>query len=117
MIKRKTKNKDGKALSFLDSTTKQIITLSTGSIVLTATFLDKIVGDSLSYKGYLICSWVSFSLAIVFGLLVLGAIIRNSNNNECDVYKNNTRWLSLFQYFSFLIGLVAFWIFALLNLK
>jgi heme A synthase len=60
-------------------TTKQIITLSTGVITLTITFLDKIIQparpDIPHYVPWtMFTAWVFFGLAILFGVITLGAI-------------------------------------------
>jgi hypothetical protein len=58
--------------------TKQIITLSTGVIALTVTFLEKItqvtVGASRSVPWTLFTAWISFGLAILLAIVTLGAV-------------------------------------------
>jgi heme A synthase len=60
-------------------TTKQIITLSTGVVTLTITFLDKIIQparpDIPHYVPWtMFTAWIFFGLAILFGVITLGAI-------------------------------------------
>jgi hypothetical protein len=60
-------------------TTKQIITLSTGVIALTVTFLEKIVQPSdvvgsRSVPWTIFAAWIFFGLAIIGGTATLGAI-------------------------------------------
>jgi heme A synthase len=60
-------------------TTKQIITLSTGVITLTITFLDKIIQPATPgiphYVPWTIfTAWIFFGLAILFGVITLGAV-------------------------------------------
>jgi hypothetical protein len=60
-------------------TTKQIITLSTGVIALTVTFLEKIVqpvapSGSRSVPWTIFGAWIVFGLAIVAGVATLGAV-------------------------------------------
>jgi hypothetical protein len=64
-------------------TTKQVITLSTGVIALTVTFLEKIIqpnggaGRSVPYT--MICAWIFFGLAIIAAVATLGAITGTLN--------------------------------------
>jgi hypothetical protein len=61
-------------------TTKQIITLSTGVIALTVTFLEKIVQPQTTGLAHrdvpwtMFVAWILFGLAILAALLTLGAI-------------------------------------------
>ena len=59
-------------------TTKQIITLATGVIALTVTFLEKIVQPQTSaaraVPWTLFGAWILFGLAILFAVITLGAI-------------------------------------------
>jgi len=60
-------------------TTKQIITLSTGVIALTVTFLEKIIQPQAGIEGRavpwtLLVAWVLFGLTILSAILTLGAI-------------------------------------------
>ena len=58
--------------------TKQIITLSTGVIALTVTFLEKITqvtaSGSRSVPGTLFAAWVLFGMAILLAIVTLGAV-------------------------------------------
>ena len=64
-------------------TTKQIITLSTGVITLTVTFLEKIVepqgGTGRHVPGTLKIGWICFGLAIAFAVWTLMAITGSVN--------------------------------------
>jgi hypothetical protein len=59
-------------------TTKQVITLATGVIALTVTFLEKIIQPTASAGRHvpwtMFAAWIFFGLAILFGVLTLGAI-------------------------------------------
>lgn len=59
-------------------TTKQIITLSTGVIALTVTFLEKIVQPATQgarlVPWTMFAAWIFFGLTIVVGVMVLGAV-------------------------------------------
>ena len=64
-------------------TTKQVITLSTGVITLTITFLEKIVQPDGStgriFPPTLKIGWICFGLSIVFGMWTLMAITGTMN--------------------------------------
>lgn len=64
-------------------TTKQVITLSTGVITLTVTFIEKIVepqtGMTRHVPGTLKVGWICFGLAIVFAVWTLMAITGSMN--------------------------------------
>lgn len=64
-------------------TTKQVITLSTGVIALTVTFLEKIVqpngGSERIVPGPLKASWICFGLAVLLGVWTLMAISGSMN--------------------------------------
>jgi len=75
-------------------TTKQVITLSTGVIALTVTFLEKIVqpngGTGRIVPGPLKASWICFGLAVLLGIWTLMAITGSINALD-----RNARQLSL----------------------
>jgi len=64
-------------------TTKQIITLSTGVVALTVTFLEKIVepqgGTGRHVPGTLKIAWICFGLAVAFAVWTLMAITGSMN--------------------------------------
>jgi heme A synthase len=55
-------------------TTKQIITLATGVIALTVTFLEKIVQPQSGSAGRIV-PWTMFAAWVLFGLAILAAVI------------------------------------------
>jgi hypothetical protein len=72
-------------------TTKQVITLSTGVITLTVTFLEKIVqpdgGTGRHVPGTLKLSWICFGFAILFAVWTLLAITGSMNALDRDARK------------------------------
>lgn len=65
-------------------TTKQIITLSTGVIALTITFLEKVIQPATpsaarAVPWSMFAAWILFGLAILFGVVTLGAITGTLN--------------------------------------
>jgi hypothetical protein len=76
-------------------TTKQIITLATGVIALTVTFLEKIVQPQATAAARTVpctmfAAWVSFGLAILAAVITLGAV-----TGTLDVLDRKTNGLSL----------------------
>jgi hypothetical protein len=59
-----------KAFEFAQEATKQLITLATGVIALTITFLKDVLGTDGS-AGFLQAAWVLYLVSIVFGVLTL----------------------------------------------
>lgn len=108
-------------------TTKQLITLSTGVIVFTVTFLEKIVepsaGTRRSVPWELSAAWVCFAISILSALFTLGAItsllnlIDHENNGhelaEEDkklvgqlALADNIKWPGIAMSLSFLTGMI-----------
>jgi hypothetical protein len=106
--------------------TKQIITLSTGAVAFTITFLDKFrsapEGAAIPIPMALYVAWVLFGLAILFALLnlmgitaTLEAIDRRENgwqitkNQEAvaDGSKKHERWAAQGMIWLFLAAVVA----------
>ncbi len=73
-----TDNTSTEGLKSAADFTKQVITLSTGVIALTVTFLDTIVDPGASAARDVPCTmfvgWVAFGIAIMAALMTLGAI-------------------------------------------
>jgi hypothetical protein len=88
----------------------QLITLSTGVIAVTATFIkDMPPTVSPSARRALYCSWIAFLLTIVFGVLVLaamtGTLATVQSVQAIAIYDWNIRLPSTLQFFSFIIGI------------
>ncbi|MFC2141247.1 hypothetical protein ACFLQP_03010, partial [Acidobacteriota bacterium] len=94
---------------------KQIITLSTGIIVLSATFITTIFNKLNWSIGLLIISWILLLLAIIFGLETI-SVITNSRIHQDMLWTKGsgkkkikaTKWL-------FINGISFFIVFALIN--
>jgi hypothetical protein len=106
---------------------KQLITLSSAFIVVTASVLNLFVGDANSTSKALggvierpdlaLISWGLAILSIVFGILALGAISATAHDNlEFDVDEQTTRRMMMLQQISFTLMFVLFVAFASVNL-
>ncbi|MFA4819957.1 MAG: hypothetical protein WC613_03275 [Candidatus Aenigmatarchaeota archaeon] len=104
------------ALKSAESLSKQIMTLSTGIIVLSATFLKDFFSKPIHLE-ILGASWIFLSISIILGLLSLGAIIDNMNRHKYDIHEGHARKMTLIQEIAFFLGIIGFWVFALLNMN
>ena len=113
---------------------KQLITLASGILALTATFLKDILSvlqgkdASLPHPHWsLYVTWILMLLSILLGLLAHGAITgtldeinpKNENNageNEISVYKPNIRVLTIAQWICFLLGAMFMILFAAITI-
>lgn len=113
--------KTKQALKFLREVTTQIITLATGTIVLTATLLEHvfpIAQATCVEKGLLLTSWIALSLSVLFGILVFGKVIGELEKGDAKevVYAPGTLAFGIMQWVSFFVGLGLFVAYVSLNL-
>jgi len=105
-----------KAFEFAQEVTKQVITLSTGVLSLSVTFMKDIIPENEfthGLKSLLAASWIVFSIAILFGILALMAMTGNLSKPSKDgPYSNNIRFFAGLQIITFFIGIVLTVIFA-----
>jgi hypothetical protein len=101
-----------KAFDFAQDMTKQVLTLSTGIITITLTFLsDKIGTYSHLARHLLELGWLAYLISILFGLLMLMALTGNlerpnARSGAPTIYAGNVRALSGVQLVMFLAGTV-----------
>lgn len=111
-----------KALEFADAWAKLISSLSTGTLVLSATFIKDLFPDAHAFalKKVLFASWSALGLAAALGLMVLGALVA-----ELDGYKTGGRpsvfagaiqFWAIAQFVMFALGVLLFAIFIGKNL-
>jgi len=101
------------AVDLVEKVTKQIITLSTGTIVLLATVLgyyfEYFRGQPVSWIWTVLYASVFLFVSIFFGLLVYGALVSSVHGSKdmesVDVYASPIRWLSFLQWVTFAIGI------------
>lgn len=106
-------------------TAKQIITLSTGVIALTVTFLEKIVQPSVAGAARnvpwpLVVAWIVFGLAIVFAIWTLMALtgtlnamdrranglkLSEAQQSAVDAYGDNVQVPAVGMVLCFLVGI------------
>ncbi|RYZ25902.1 MAG: hypothetical protein EOO10_17040 [Chitinophagaceae bacterium] len=101
-----------KSFEFANSLTTQLITLSTVLIGLSVTFTEKF--DVQSSKVFLVISWTSLFVSILFGILTLMALSgtigkfksEEDNNDEPNIYKKNITRPSILQIVFFVLGVL-----------
>jgi hypothetical protein len=92
---------------------KLLITLATGTVVFSATFLDSFYKDrGLSL---LIISWVLMVVSVVFGLFAAGQYIRQLDRSDLTVRRGKLEVFSVVQIASLAVAVLLFLVFALTN--
>jgi uncharacterized membrane protein len=101
------------ALRAIADLTKIQMSLSTGAILVSATFLNDFYND----KGLplLMVSWLLFVISIVFGFFALGQYISQLAESEIKPRRSALEWLNLAQWVGLAAALVLFAIFVILN--
>lgn len=98
-----------------------IITISTGTIVFTATFVKDLVpqGETLVATDKLLVSWIALAISTVLGVFVFSTLVARLNEgeaNQLDMYSSPLRWFAVGQFLAFIIGIGFFAYFAYQNL-
>lgn len=100
-----------KSFDFALSTTRQVVSLSTGFLALTITFLN---GSEPAVEGtarcILITSWILFLFSIIFGVATMMAMTGNLGKSDSDnnpsIYDSNVIIFAIFEMLSFIISVV-----------
>lgn len=107
------------AVDLMVEVAKQIITLASGAIVLSVSFLSFVKGDGkseLNCFGLVIVSWVMLLFSIFSGLLALGALATDAHRHaHFDIYKPTARVLLGLQQLMFIAAFAVFVWFAIEN--
>jgi len=96
-----------KAFDFAQDTTKQLLTLATGTVALTITFLKDLAKGAPDWAVWtLSAAWFVFLVSVVFGVATLMALTGSVVDRHRDVYDQGIlRWARL-QILSFLVAVV-----------
>src|SRR5947209_6582475 len=96
-----------KAFDFAQETTKQLLTLATGVLALTITFLKDITKNAPhSAQKWLHIAWILYLASAVFGVFTLSMLSGNlAKRDEPDIYAWNIRGPSIAQYVTFLVAI------------
>lgn len=105
------------SIKLVQDITKQLITLGSAILALSATFLKSIVG-SYPLSIFLICiSWILITISIIFGIITLASLVDKLKNNIYDPFATPTRTPAIIQWITFVIGITLFLIFVIVNLS
>ncbi|APS40629.1 hypothetical protein AO058_17875 [Salegentibacter sp. T436] len=115
-----------KSFEYAHNAIKLIISLSTGIIAFTITFLKDILKDEISAICTLKWSWIILGTSILFGIITIFSIIGSlhslsttkdeNKKKKIDVYSLNIQLPAIITIFSFLVGVALFISFAFKNL-
>ena len=97
-----------KAFDFAQELTKQVITLASGIITITITFMTDFVGQTFpaGAKTLLAVSWIFYILAVVFGVITLMGLTGSLADGEDSIKGTNMRRPAAIQHTSFILGLI-----------
>ena len=107
------------SVKLVEDITKQILTLTTGVLALSSTFI-KILITPISTPQcipILFISWSLFTLSIVGGLFTLSSIVNKLKNNEYKPFALCTVIPAILQWSFFILAFVLLWIFVTVNLN
>ena len=88
---------------------KHLIMLATGTIILSGTFIKDIANGSVSDMTFLLASWISMAISILFGVLLSGSLIyslSSKQGEDLDPYQGNYK--GVIQSSAFLLGIILF---------
>lgn len=110
---------DGKkdSIKLVQDITKILITLATGILTLSATFLQNIVGDCPTSKFLIFVSWILITLSITAGIFTLSSLINLLKNNKYEPFAPQTKAPAIIQWITFVAGVTLFWIFVIVNIN
>ena len=102
---------------------KQVITLSAGAFILSATLIDRVFSGDLDWKILLWGSWALFGLSIASGLFLLGVLIDNvselekepSSEKVSPSQQGNALLYRALNFYPFIAGLVLLAAFVFVN--
>lgn len=100
-------------IDLVEKVTKQIITLCAGIIVVLVTilgyYLEYFNNQSVSSAWTILFASISFLLSIISGLFVYGTLINSiygsKNLEELNIYDSPLRYIAIFQWFTFALGI------------
>jgi hypothetical protein len=107
-----TNNKD-KAMDMALELVKQIITLASGILVLSATFLPNIKSLTSIPLGILLLSWITLIISIVLGIQTISAFVQNKLDNSDEWAEGSGKKYAKWCRNLFIIGISIFVFFAI----
>lgn len=96
-----------KAFDTAQDSSKQLLTVAAGIVVLTITFFEDFGKHApLSAKVLLAAAWVAYSISILCGIFTLQTLAGNLENEKLSIYELNTKIFSIAQIATFVIALI-----------
>lgn len=105
------------SVKLVQDITKLLITLATGVLTLSATFLNNIVGDYPTSEFLIFVSWILITLSIVAGIFTLSSLVNLLKNDIYEPFAPQTTAPAIIQWITFVVGITFFWIFVIVNLN
>jgi hypothetical protein len=103
----------GKALDSVYDYNKTLITVATGTVALSATFLkDLYVGEAL---GLVIAAWITLGLSVFAGMVGMGAYVSQYAESDLKPRRALPEYASLVQLLAVVVGLCLLGGFAIKN--
>ena len=110
---------DYKSVDLALEWSKQLMALATGTLVLSGTFVKDLFGNNIGWAWLLLTVWGLLAISILTGMLFMGSLctlIDGTNRNRVSIYRSPVRELGLIHFCSFVIALLLFAVFSMLNL-
>jgi hypothetical protein len=85
---------------------KQLITLSSGVLALSATFIEKLDPVGASYVAALVVGWLALVVAVVAALETISAIVKSRLSPEFEWSEGRGRKAAAISKYSFVVGIV-----------
>jgi outer membrane protein OmpA-like peptidoglycan-associated protein len=108
-----------KAFDSVSEWSKQIVTIASATLVLSATFIKDVLSGNSIHNAYLTAAWIFLLLCIVSGVLVLSTLAASLNKGDpadLDVYGPSTVAVAVVHVLLFLAGMGLFIFFVVVNL-
>ena len=109
-------NKNGPPADTALELMKQLITLLSGVLALSATFISEFATSSFILIGMLGAAWLTLVVAVLAGLETISAIVKSRLSEDYDWSEGYGKRTAQLSKYSFVLGLFLFATFALVTL-
>jgi hypothetical protein len=93
---------------------RQLITLASGVLALSSTFIDKLWSPTLALQILLAVAWIILALSIVAGLQAMSALVQGALQPDFSWTQTSARNWAVTSKWAFIIGIAAFALYAFL---
>ena len=112
-----SKNGAKESIKLVQDITKQILTLTTGILALSATFIKILIPLSPVFTIILFFAWGLLTLSIIGGILTLSSIVHKLEESKYEPFAKCTVIPAIVQWSCFVVGFILLWIFVIINLS